>query len=781
MPPLAGFRVVTTANALPAAVVGQVLADAGAEVWLLEPPGGSRLRTHAAWELWARGQHSLCVDLTQEDDRARVRALIARSDVFVDGWGTGVAARLDLAADDLCAANPRLVHARISAFGDDSPYASLEGWESVVMAVMGGCSSSSTLTQRPGPAFVSAPYCSVSAAHLALHGILGALVERERSGWGQRVSATLAQGLLAFDTWIWLLHVLADRYSQAFEMGSAYDLEPLVPATPFAYRLLVALSADGEWLQFSQTTDRLWFAFLRACGLDPDDPAVRDAPLAEDPQVRVVFWERLLAAVRSRTVAEWMEVFAADPDVWADQYRAGPAALDHPQLVADGRVLTSPSGARVPGALALSRAWPALELQPPPALGAGNDRAARVVEEPVAAPDGDGAAVDDAPALAGVTVLELGTFFAAPFGATLLAEQGARVIKIEAPDGDPIRNLVPFPELAGVKALHGKESVVLDLASTEGRAALTELVRRADVVLQGFRAGVVERIGCTADDLLAVNPDLVYVSAPGYGDGPPFGRKPAFAPTMGAASGLAIRNVGGAGAVPSGPDLTLLEVKHTAIRLSSGAMGGANADGFSAVGVATAMLLGVLGHVRHGGGNVLRTSMLSTMALALADTNVVSDWGPPTPAPDDELLGLGPLHRLYETADGWVMLAVTDPEACRALGAHTGVDVERADVDERLAAAFRTAPASDWQLRLVADGITCVAVAPDGFERTAMLGPFGVEHGFVTTGMHATLDEYPRLTALTAFSRSRSVLGDAPLCGQHTDAVLAELTPRTDA
>ena len=84
--PCAGLRVVTTANALPAAIVGQVLADAGAEVWLLEPPGGSRLRSHPAWEFWARGQHSLCVDLTRDDDRARARALIDRSDVFVDGW-----------------------------------------------------------------------------------------------------------------------------------------------------------------------------------------------------------------------------------------------------------------------------------------------------------------------------------------------------------------------------------------------------------------------------------------------------------------------------------------------------------------------------------------------------------------------------------------------------------------------------------------------------------------------------------------------------------------------
>ena len=178
-------------------------------------------------------------------------------------------------------------------------------------------------------------------------------------------------------------------------------------------------------------------------------------------------------------------------------------------------------------------------------------------------------------------MVELGSFFAAPFGATLLAEQGARVIKVEPPEGDAIRNLMPFPDLAGIKVLHGKESVVLDLDDDADRAVLESLVRGADVVLQGYRAGVAERMRVSADDLHALNPELVYVSSPGYGGGPPCGRKPAFAPTMGAASGLAVRNIGGADCLPVGADLDLDEVKRTSIRLAAGAMGPANADGFA--------------------------------------------------------------------------------------------------------------------------------------------------------------------------------------------------------
>ena len=232
---------------------------------------------------------------------------------------------------------------------------------------------------------MSTPFCSVSAAHHALQGILGALVERERSGAGQAVAVSLAHSFLAYDTWNWLLLVLADRYERAFESAPPFDTDALVPNTPFVFRLLVALSADGQWLQFSQTTDRLWEAFLRTCSLDPSDDAVRDAPLSEDPAVRVEFWEQLLAAVRSRTADEWLEVFDHEPDVWADTFRAGPSALTHPQLVADARVVADEQGFLLPAELAQSERWAEFALAPPPDLGAdgrGRGRASRRCRSP---------------------------------------------------------------------------------------------------------------------------------------------------------------------------------------------------------------------------------------------------------------------------------------------------------------------------------------------------------------------------------------------------------------
>ena len=136
-----------------------------------------------------------------------------------------------------------------------------------------------------------------------------------------------------------------------------------------------------------------------------------------------------------------------------------------------------------------------------------------------------------------------------------------------------MRHVMPFPELSGVKVLQGKQSVGIDVATPEGRQIALDLAAQADVVLLAFRAGVADRLCLGPDELRAVNPDLVVLEAPGYGVGPPYGHRPAFAPTMGAGSGLAFRNL--AGGVPVSPlELSPDDVKREAIRLERGGDGG---------------------------------------------------------------------------------------------------------------------------------------------------------------------------------------------------------------
>jgi crotonobetainyl-CoA:carnitine CoA-transferase CaiB-like acyl-CoA transferase len=788
--PLAGLSVVDLTTTLTGAHISQTLADFGCDVVQVEPPGGSPLREQPAWPFLARGKQSIVLDLDDADDRAVARDLAASADVVVETWRPGVAERLGLGYDELVALNPRLVFASVTGFGRDNPWSHLKGYEQVVLAKIGGLDAFSGLSDRPGPSYVAGPYCSFTASQLALHGILAALVEREDSGLGQRVDTTLVQGILAHDTWNWLIQKIIASYGDAFTAAPPQDQDRLIPHSPLFFRLMAAQSKDGRFMQLSQTQDRLWDAFLRLSELDKllDEPEWKDAPGSEDPDVRIAFWEKALDVMRSQTYDEWLEGFDREPDVWAEVFRDGSELLHHPQMVFDERtvVIEDPAVGPVlqPGPIVKMESTPAQLGAAAPGLDEHNAaiRAARRPSKAASAPAGT---ASTEPPLAGITIVELGTFYAAPFGATLLADLGARVIKVEQLDGDPIRHIMPFPEVGGVKVLQGKESVAVDMASDAGREIVLELVRRADVVLQSFRAGVAERHGYTAAEMLAVNPDLVYLNAPGYGTGGPCGHRPAFAPTIGAGSGLAYRNVGGVGNLPQSPDLDMEELKRATMRLAGATMTLGQADGFSASGVATAMLLGVLAKKRGGPGQEMTTSMLSTMAHCLAEDMVEYTDRMPIRTPDQDLFGLDARYRLYEAADGWVFLAAPAHDDWEALAGALQLDAALRDDDTALASAlteqFLEKPAAEWEALLVPLDVTCVEVAQAPVEKLVMLGGMGEALGIITPETHPMIGDYPRLTPTVTLSRTAGVTGPAPLCGEQTDTVLTELGYDDDA
>ncbi|MEW6268522.1 MAG: CoA transferase [Thermodesulfobacteriota bacterium] len=141
----------------------------------------------------------------------------------------------------------------------------------------------------------------------------------------------------------------------------------------------------------------------------------------------------------------------------------------------------------------------------------------------------------------GILVLDLTRVLAGPFCTLLLAELGARVVKVEHPRGDPARGFGPF--LDG-RSLYfefinrGKESIALDLKDESDRALLLRLARRADVLVENFRPGAMERLGLGWDALAAANPRLVYASASGFGQTGPWSRLPAYDTVIQAMSGL---------------------------------------------------------------------------------------------------------------------------------------------------------------------------------------------------------------------------------------------------
>ncbi len=199
--PLAGLRVVDLSGSLPGALATLFLADAGADVILVEPPGGSALRRRVDWPVLGRGRRSVVLDLRADGGRDELDALLADADVLVTTYRPATLAALRLTAADLAAAHPRLVSASITGFGPAGPWRDLPGYEGLVLAKLGVFHVKEAITARRGPAYVSVPFASWGTAHTAVHGILAALLERDASGLGQRVEADLARGVGALDTW----------------------------------------------------------------------------------------------------------------------------------------------------------------------------------------------------------------------------------------------------------------------------------------------------------------------------------------------------------------------------------------------------------------------------------------------------------------------------------------------------------------------------------------------------------------------------------------------------
>ncbi len=145
--------------------------------------------------------------------------------------------------------------------------------------------------------------------------------------------------------------------------------------------------------------------------------------------------------------------------------------------------------------------------------------------------------------LDGIRVLDLATFIAAPFATTILGEFGAEVIKVEHPDGDPMRVFgtpteAPGQTLAWLSEARNKHSVTLDFKSEDGVAKLKELVRRSDILAENFRPGTLEKWGIGPDVLHAVNPRLVILRISGYGQTGPYRDRPGFARIAHAVGGL---------------------------------------------------------------------------------------------------------------------------------------------------------------------------------------------------------------------------------------------------
>jgi crotonobetainyl-CoA:carnitine CoA-transferase CaiB-like acyl-CoA transferase len=791
--PLAGLVVLDLTGNVASAYTSLLFADFGAEVITVEPPGGSMVRKMTAAPFYLRGKRSIALDLHDEVDGAVCRKLAAGADVVIEAFGAGVADRLGLGYDELRQGNPGLVYTSISGFAHRGPFAHLKSYEAVVMAKTGSMYGN-TVPHRPGEPVMPVPNgASHGAAFLAQQGTLIALHERQAHGHGQRVDATMAQGMLAHDPWAHFLRMLTARYPNAFVAVGAPSHARPVPTTWLSFGLLNGYSKDGRWMQFAHATPRQFDDFLRVLGLAPllETPEWKDAPNHPDAEVRDKWWTMMLAVVSSKTIDEWQAIFDSESNVFAEIYRRGLELFDHPQIVHDGHAVTVEDPDRGPvqqmGPLMKLSDTPADVGRPMPPLDADaaelRARPARLRPLPISPPP------EGIPPLEGITVLDLGTFYAGPFGSTMLADHGARVIKVEPLAGDPIRFQMPMPESSAVRVTQGKQSIAIDAFSDEGKKILAELVKKADVILHCYRGGVAARMGVDFESVVKLNPTVIYHHGVGYGNDGPYCRRPAFAPTIAAGSGFAARSGGGGS---EGAALTIDEIKTASLQLAGVPSG--HPDGFAALAVGVALSMDVYLRDRGYGGQTSLTSMLSTMGHVMCDAMIDFTGAPAAPVADPDQYGFHALYRLYPTTDGgWIVLCAPTDQAWEkllaAIPADAGLgDAKFATAESRLAhdaalieilgQVFNQRSAGEWERELSAAGVGCAEVAPaTGALAVGMFDPGGVadQMGWLTTVNHPLFDQHPRTTELVQLSRSGSRLGAGEMIGGHTRPILQEL------
>jgi crotonobetainyl-CoA:carnitine CoA-transferase CaiB-like acyl-CoA transferase len=209
---LQGLRVLELSHDRIGAQAGQVLADFGADVLCVEPPGGNRLRSQPSFPFLARGKKSIVLDLHRTVDVAALVELATDADVLIESFRPGVTERLGLGWDELHLRHPGLVYVSITGFGRKGPFAAVKGYEGLVNAKLGVNANFSKMSSGAHPPYVNVPWASFATSHTALHGTLAALIERERSGLGQHVEVNMVQGFATLDTWEWFLSLVRQRW-----------------------------------------------------------------------------------------------------------------------------------------------------------------------------------------------------------------------------------------------------------------------------------------------------------------------------------------------------------------------------------------------------------------------------------------------------------------------------------------------------------------------------------------------------------------------------------------
>ena len=380
---------------------------------------------------------------------------------------------------------------------------------------------------------------------------------------------------------------------------------------------------------------------------------------------------------------------------------------------------------------------------------------------------------DNPGALDGLTVVDLTRVLSGPYCTMMLADMGARVIKVEQPGrGDDTRAWGP-PFQNGESAYflsinRNKESVTLNLKHPEGRRVLDALIERADVLVENFRPGTLERMGLGYADLSKQRPDLVYCSISGFGQTGPRRREPGYDAVMQGEGGL--MSITGA---PDGPGYRL---GIAIVDIVSGM--------FSAYGIAVALLA----RERTGRGQYIDVGMLDSVAALLTyQAGIHFTTGEAPGRLGNRHPSITPYETL-EAADGELVVAAGNDQLwrtfCGVIGAEALADDARFRTNKDRVAArdalrpllverMRTRPAADWIERLKAAGIPCGAVRDLA---QVFTDPQLIERAMVVALDHPVAGAIRQLGVPIKMSGTPgAVRTPPPALGQQTEAILGEL------
>ena len=735
------------------------------------------------------------LDLSTPAGREQAIQLAGAADVLVESFRPGDMADWGLAYDTLSQLYPRLVYCSITGFGQQGPLRRVKGYEGVVAAKAGRMLNLQGQPTRDGPVYSAVYTGSWHASQAAVRGIMGALRVRDLCGRGQWVQTSIVQNL-------------ASPHDNNVGDGGLVNMQlrrldpQRFPGRPRGRGLssigyIPVRTKDGTWLQHANQRVPHIQGHLKAIGLGHllEDERFKRVP-AISVDNRELLRREILQKQLEKTADEWMEMYLQDGNIAAEPYRTSLQAMDHPAVLANGTVVTindpRVGPLRTVAPLVDFKDTPGEPSGPAPDVGQHNAEVLGCLRQQAVAVSGGvseahGATVPAHP-LSGVTILDLATIQAGPYGASLLADLGARVIKIDATDRrlDEGRRSTA-QAMADARTYAGKECLQVDLQTPEGKAIVHKLIAKADVLVHNYRLGVPERPQVDWETCRQLNPRLVHVWMGTYGEHGVHARRPGAHPIPGAVMGGAMRQMGRGMPPPPEAVMDIEEIVEATRWIMKSNWG---PDQNTSPAVATGIILGLRARDLTGKGQPVHITMLNANAWTNADEYYDHANRPPLAMPDEEIHGLHALYRLYRCREGWVFLGCLfqdewetfcrtvqrgDLLADRRFSTREARQANDEALSTEIAGILAGRTAAEWEEVLIKADIGCVRADE------ALEGAFYADHPHAKANAlsveveHPSVGTYLRYGGLVEFSLTPGLYRTSTQIGQHTKPLLREI------